>query len=107
MPIDAIVVAALPLELTISGHPVRLSVEWEDELRSYPVGTVRAHFTGRSGRPIVHPLGGCCRNPDCVVVSVPADSVAQRIAAGRAKGDRSETPPRSPAPSFKPASQRP
>ena len=83
MPIDVIVVAALPLQLTISGHPVHLSVAWEDESRSYPVGIVTAHFTGRSGQRRGHRLGDCCRNPDpdCDVISVSAEPVAQRIAA--------------------------
>ena len=58
MPIDVIVVATLPLEFAISGHRVSLSIEWEDESRSYPVGTVTAHFTGRSGKPISITLGG-------------------------------------------------
>lgn len=30
MLIEDIVVPTLPLELTIAGHPVRLSVEWDD-----------------------------------------------------------------------------
>lgn len=85
------------LELTIAGHPVRLSVEWDDESRSYPIGPVTAHFTGRSGQPHAHRLGDCCRNhdPDCDVISVAADPISQRIAAALlAQGiARPPTPP--------------
>ncbi|HLP02074.1 MAG TPA: hypothetical protein VK163_08610 [Opitutaceae bacterium] len=76
-----IVVAALPLECAVSGHPVRIEAEWEDPTHPYPIGPVVAHFTGRSGRSIEHRVGDACRNPESVVVTLARDSVSQRLAA--------------------------